>query len=264
MPIERTVHAIILSAGQGRRLLPLTTDVPKCLLPVDDDRPVLDLQLEALAECGVRSATVMVGFGAARVDAWLARRRTPGITVRTRYNPFYAVSDNLATCWLARPDMQRDFVLLNGDTLFDSDVLRRVLAANRAQVTLTIDRKPAYDDDDMKVTLGPGRQLLNVGKGIVPARAHGEAIGLTLFRGLGCDAFSRALDTIVRDQRALRRWYLDAIAGLARTLPVQCVSIEGLWWCEIDTPEDLADARAEFRRAAEERRATALVERVGA
>jgi choline kinase len=259
---KRPTHAVILSAGQGRRLLPLTAEIPKCLLPVEGDRPILALQLEALAECGVSSATVLVGFGAAHVEGWLARRGRADVAVRTRYNPFYAVSDNLATCWLAGADMQSDFVLLNGDTLFHPDVLRRALAESRGPVTLTVDRKPVYDADDMKVTLNGGRRLVNVGKGIPAGQAHGEAIGLTVFRGTGCHAFRHGLDVAMRDPRALGRWYLDVIDALAGTIPVQCVSIEGLWWCEIDTPVDLAGARAVLRRAANERAAAAAVARV--
>ena len=44
------MRAIILSAGQGQRLLPLTARIPKCLLPVHDEQPVLEVQLRALAQ----------------------------------------------------------------------------------------------------------------------------------------------------------------------------------------------------------------------
>lgn len=260
---KRRPHAILLCAGQGRRLLPLTADTPKCLLPADGDRTVLDLQLDALAACDVASATVMVGFGAERVEAHLARGPVRHLAVRMRYNPFYAVSDNLVTCWLASADMRDDFVLLNGDTLFDAEVLRCLLAASAGPVTVTIDRKPAYDDDDMKVTLGRDGRLVAVSKAIPPECAHGEAIGLSVFRGTGCHAFRRALDHAIRDPGALGRWYLDVIDALARSLPVTCASIEGLWWCEIDTPADLTAARAALgQRADDERRGAGIAARV--
>ena len=57
------MRAIVLSAGQGKRLLPLTTSRPKCLLEIRDDQSVLDFQLEALARCGIEHTTVLVGFG---------------------------------------------------------------------------------------------------------------------------------------------------------------------------------------------------------
>jgi choline kinase len=242
------MRAIILSAGQGQRLLPLTSDTPKCLLPVDAGRPILELQLDTLARCDIRSVTVMVGFGAGKVEAFLSQRRLPGVDVQTRYNPFVATTDNLVTCWLAQSEMTEDFVLLNGDTVFEPLVLRRLLTSRPAPVTLAIDRKAEYGDDDMKVTLEPGTRLRAVGKTIPRERVDGESIGLIAFRGQGVGLFRAALDHAIRDPSALHRWYLSVIDAMARTVTVECVSIKGLWWMEIDSPADLAEARANLAR----------------
>ena len=123
------MRAIILSAGQGKRLHPLTAEIPKCLLPVRGEEPVLEVQLRALAACGVSEASVLVGFGAQRVEDFLRGNPLPGIRVRTVYNPFFAITDNLVTCCWARSEMQGDFILLNGDTLFETAVLERLLAS---------------------------------------------------------------------------------------------------------------------------------------
>ena len=121
------MRAIVLSAGQGRRLLPLTAEIPKCLLPVDGDRTLLEVQLATLARCGISRVSVVSGFGVEGVERFLAGTPVPGLTVELVFNPFYAVSDNLATCWVAREAMSEDFLLLNGDTLFEPTVLRRLL-----------------------------------------------------------------------------------------------------------------------------------------
>jgi len=243
------MKALVLSAGQGRRLLPLTTEEPKCLLPVDGNRPVLELQLHELARCGIRNATVMVGFGAEKVERFLATHPLGGIEVRTRYNPFFETTNNLVTCWLAIPEMTEDFVLLNGDTIFETGVLRRVLASREDPVTLAIDRKAEYDeDDDMKVTLNGGRRLKVVGKTLPASTVNGESIGLMAFRGKGVEALRVALEAAIRDPAALHRWYLSVINSMAGSGLVHTVSIQGHWWTEIDTPDDLATARAHFVR----------------
>jgi choline kinase len=240
------MKAIVLSAGQGRRLLPLTAEQPKCLLPVDGDQALLSLQLQALARCGVDRATVVLGFGAEQVERHLASRPVPGLAVETLFNPFFASTDNLVSCWLARSAMHDDFLLLNGDTLFEDAVLRRLLDAPPAPITVTIDHKDSYDEDDMKVGLDANGRVLAIGKDLPLPTVGAESIGLIAFRASGAKIFEDALDQVIRAPAALRRWYLSVIHELAQRCAVETASIRGLWWCEIDSAGDLACARADL------------------
>ncbi len=237
------MRAIVLSAGQGKRLLPLTAEVPKCLLPVDGDRTLLGFQLATLAACGIGRVNVVSGFGVEGVERLLAGTPIPGLTVELVFNPFYAVSDNLASCWVAREAMSEEFLLLNGDTLFEPTVLRRLLASPAAPVTVTIDHKLDYDDDDMKVSLDDEGRLVAIGKRLKPEAVQGESIGLLLFRGAGVRRFRAAVEGAMRRPEALRAWYLSVVDALAGEGGVDTVSIRGMWWREIDSPEDLEEAR---------------------
>jgi len=98
---DATMKAIILSAGQGKRLLPMTADLPKCLLPLGG-KPLIGWQVDALHTCGIDEIVVVTGFAADRVERALEDMARPGLTLRAVYNPFYAVADNLASCWLVR------------------------------------------------------------------------------------------------------------------------------------------------------------------
>ena len=237
------MRAIILSAGQGKRLLPLTEHTPKCLLSVQDDTSLLEFQLQCLSSCGVEQASVVVGFGADRIEEQLPDFRVDGIEVRTVYNPFYHLSDNLATAWLARSEMTGDFLLLNGDTLFEPEVLRRLLASPEAPLTLTINVKDEYDDDDMKVSLDDAGRLTAVGKTLSRDVVDGESIGLMLFRGTGASAFRSALEDAIRGPEALRLWYLSVVNTLAHSIRIETADITGAWWGEVDWPDDLRDVR---------------------
>ena len=236
------MKAIILSAGQGKRLLPLTESTPKCLLPVQDEISVLEFQLRVLAAGGVTEAAVIVGFGADQVEECLAERPVLGIEARAVFNPFFAVSDNLATVWLSRSEMTDEFLIVNGDTLFAEDVLERLLAAPDAPLTLAVNVKDRYDDDDMKITLD-GTRLTAVGKDLDCETVDGESIGLMCFRGRGPKAFRDELESAVREPDALGRWYLSVVNQLAQSVPVQTANITGMWWGEIDCPEDLTEVR---------------------
>ena len=234
------MKAVILSAGQGSRLLPLTAERPKCLLPLGP-KSLIEWQIEVLARCGVDEIVVVVGFRAALVEAGLAELTRPGLRIRTLLNPFYNVADNLGSCWLARHEMAGDFLLLNGDTLFETAVLQRLLQSPPAPITVTIDRKDGYDADDMKVHLD-GTRLLEIGKTLPLARTDGESIGLLLFRGAGPELFVDAVDRALRISEGLKSFYLKVIDQLAKSQRVETATIEGLAWGEVDYPVDLQRA----------------------
>ncbi len=241
------MKAVILSAGQGKRLLPLTEEQPKCLLPVTSDRSILDWQVQQLAKVGIGEIVVVTGFGAEQVERALDRLQQPGITIRCLYNPFYAVADNLSSVWLARSEMDDDFLLLNGDTLFDTEAVQRLLASPPAAITVSVSRKPRYDDDDMKVRLNGGH-LAEIGKAIAPGATHAESIGMILFRGDGPSIFARTVESSMRDPTALRCWYLAVINELAQSIDIATAGVDGDEWCEVDYPVDLGHARRAVAR----------------
>ncbi|HTI68157.1 MAG TPA: phosphocholine cytidylyltransferase family protein [Caulobacteraceae bacterium] len=233
------MKAIILSAGQGRRLLPLTEKRPKCLIPLAG-RSLLEWQLRNLAAAGLGEAVVVTGFGADPVESALRVMQVPGLAVRTLHNPFFAVADNLGSCWAARSEMDGEFLVLNGDTLFEVEIAERLIDhVPTAPITVTVDRKEVYDADDMKVQT-EGAQLVAIGKTLDPARVDGESIGFLRFTAEGGRAFRDAVEAAMRRPEGLKQWYLSVIDALARTAgQVGVMSIEGLSWGEMDFPADV-------------------------
>jgi choline kinase len=237
-----TYRAVILAAGQGSRLLPLTEDTPKCLLDLGG-RSMLEWQLKGLASAGVREAVIVTGFRSDLVESALTRIAPAGLTVRTLFNPFYKVADNLASCWLVRGELNGPSLILNGDTLFEPAVAKKLLAAPDAAITVTIDRKPAYDDDDMKVQT-EGERLRAIGKKLPASEVNGESIGFLRFSAAGAASFVAELERTMRTREGVGLWYLSAIHRLAGAgVDVRCASIEGLQWAELDFPADLESCR---------------------
>lgn len=232
------MKALILSAGQGSRLLPLTESRPKCLIELSG-RSLLEWQLLALSSAGVKEAVIVTGFAAEQVEAMLAVHTPTGMRVRTIFNPFYNVSDNLATCWLVREELRGGGLILNGDTLIEPQIVQRLLAAPPASVTVTIDRKSHYDSDDMKVET-EGELLRAVGKTLPISTVDGESIGFLRFDMLGAERFIADLEGIMRSGEGLKLWYLSTINRLVKEgCEVRTVSIEGLDWGEMDFLPDV-------------------------
>ncbi|MDT8406937.1 MAG: phosphocholine cytidylyltransferase family protein [Methylococcales bacterium] len=238
------VRAIILSAGQGRRLLPHTENSPKCLLKVAG-KSVLAWQIDTLLAAGITDVRVITGFHADLIETLLTETYAAYPDITACYNPFFDVADNLASCWVARPYMDRDFIILNGDTLITPPILDKVLNSPINPITLTVDFKASYDDDDMKVQLVQGK-VENIGKTLKPEQTDAESIGMIYFRGTGPDLFSRAIHSAMRNRSGLNNWYLKVIDTLAKTETVIPCSIAGDTWCEIDDSNDLEHARQVF------------------
>lgn len=231
--------AVILSAGKGSRLLPLTADLPKCLIDLAG-KSLLEWQLDVLQGAGVSDIVVVTGFRDHLVDAVAAKRTG----VRTLFNPFYHVADNLGSVWMAREEFAGDVLLLNGDTLVSAALAERVVNAQTGPIAVSVDEKESYDSDDMKV-LREGDRLRRIGKALEPGEYNAESIGFLAFRGDGGSAFIRQVEAMMRTPDGTRRWYLRAIDELARAgADVRTVSIHGEEWQEVDFPEDVVKAAA--------------------
>lgn len=234
------MKAIILSAGQGSRLGHIVDGQPKCLIDFNG-RSLLDRQLDTLEASGVHEAVVVTGFHDELVEAALAKRGG-GPNVRTIYNPFYKVADNTGSLFMAREALTGDCLVWNGDTLVSNALMRRVLANDRAGICVTIDRKDAYDEDDMKVVEEGGR-LKAIGKRLPLSSVNAESIGLLAFRSGGAELFREAVDRAIRTPEGTTIWYLRVIHQLAQQSEVWTLDINGEEWGEVDFPADVDAAR---------------------
>ena len=234
------MKAIILSAGQGSRLGHLTDDRPKCLIDFAG-KTLLERQLDALEANGVGEAVVVTGFRDDQIEADLARR-TGGSAVRTIYNPFYKVADNTGSLYMARHELTGDCLVWNGDTLVSNALMAKVLANRQPGIRVTIDRKPSYDADDMKVVVDADGRLRQIGKRI-SAGVNAESIGLLAFRDGGAERFRSAIDEAIRTAEGTTIWYLRVIHQIAQSSDVWTLDISGEEWGEVDFPQDVESAR---------------------
>ena len=244
-PPMSITKAIILSAGQGSRLLLLTRDVPKCMIEFNG-RTLISWQIAALVANGVTDIVVVTGFRTERVeDHALQLYRDTGARIRTVFNPFFQVADNLGTCWIVREEMDRDFIILNGDTIVSDEIVAKLVQGAQDAITVTVDVKPGeYDDDDMKVNRDATGRLHHIGKRLLPPDTNAESIGMLAFTGEGPAIFRNQVEQMMRTPEGVERWYLRAIDIIAKGNRVGTVSIEGLDWQEVDFPQDVEAAKA--------------------
>lgn len=237
------MKAILLSAGQGKRLFPFTKDRPKCMIEIEGST-VIEYQINALKNAGITEIVVVLGFKAKMVEEYLKNTyKNSDINIKFYYNPFYCVSDNLATCWIVREEFNDDFLIVNGDDIFEASLVRKLIQSKKSPVTVAVNIKKSYDTDDMKVKYGKDGSLIEIGKHLELDEAEGEAIGIHLFRDKGVKLYKEKVEEIMSAIEGLSKWYPFAIDCLAKDGHVTVCDISEFKWAEVDFPQDLEYAR---------------------
>ena len=229
------MKAILLAAGQGSRLLPLTLDAPKCLVPVGG-RAILDHQLDACAAAGIEAAVVVGGYRIEQVAEHLATRNG-SIATSLVFNPFWAAASSIGSVWAAREFLRGPFALMNGDTLFDPAVVAHAVADQRRGVRLVVDRLGKAEPDDMLVEVADDR-VRGVGKDLGAERATHRSLGLILSAGGG--AYADALRAVIGAEQGIHAFHHAVVDRLASVDACGAIEVpQGAHWQEIDRPEDI-------------------------
>ena len=171
------MKAIILAAGKGERLMPLTSDKPKSLLELKNGITLLESQLINIYKSGIKKVIVVTGYQTEKIESKVEFYSDKyNIDIKIIYNPFFDISNNLISLWQARHEMASDFIIINGDDIFKESVLSGLIKYDKNEIiTMVIDRKKKYDLDDMKLII-KNEKILRVSKNIPLDEANGESI----------------------------------------------------------------------------------------
>jgi len=230
------MKAVILAAGAAKRLLPLTREIPKCMLRVGPCS-IIEHQLAALESRGVGPVVVVTGHGGEQLRELLGDR------VDCVHNSRYAETNSIYSLWMARELVGEGFVLLNGDVLLDARLLGRLLDSPHPDALLVDFRDDLSDPELMRVRVD-GSRLVEISKQIPPDQAHGENVGVLKFGEAGARRLFAEADRLI-GQGIVNRWAPYVYNVMAPDYPLHTVAVDGLPWVEIDFAEDLERARVE-------------------
>ncbi len=201
---------IILAAGRGERLMPLTQNTPKPLIDIGNGNTLLEEQMVSIQEAGVIDEIVLVvGYLADQIEAKMRAYHERGFQIRTVYNPFWKVSNNLLSLWLAKHVIaESDVMITNGDNIFTPKVFKG-LAEQAEGIWLSVCRKTEFDPDDMKVKIADGI-VTSVSKKTPGEEAAAESPGLVMVKGERArQLFNEQLEGTVRDDENNNRFWLE-------------------------------------------------------
>jgi len=244
------IDVVVLMAGRGRRLLPLTKDRPKAILLCEDGMSIFEHIVRSFLTCNWEPTFIpVIGHGRLKVYEELDR-----LASLARYapvmNPFYASAGPLVSLWLGLLQSKNDkVVILNGDTLIReslvADLARWILKSgesNRPDVGVCVTPAVHTNPDDMKIKLSKMGRFQRAAKDIAPGANVVKSAGVIALKNLlSRDALKRKVDELLMAEEALNaRYYWHYILNeIKGTLDIDLIEVKPDSWYEVDTNFDL-------------------------
>ncbi len=236
------MKCVILAAGRGKRLRPLTNKTPKCLLTVGGI-PLLARTLQNLTANGINDIAVVTGFMGEKIGAFVSKNFS-STRVTLIHNTRFASTNNAFSLLQARPFVgEGPMLLLDGDIFFGKELLTHFLKARRKPNRAAVRVRGTHNDEEIKVRINRWDHVLEIGKHVPLQEAYGESIGIELFSGEATGHLFRILASRMK-QREHRTEFYEASFQ-------QFIDEGNRLWAddigsypvvEIDTPSDLAAA----------------------
>jgi len=234
------MKAVILCAGSGTRLLPLTKDKPKCLLKFGG-RTILERIIDDLKACGTEEIFLVTGFHRERIERLVKARGYDGI--RFVVNERFASTNTAFSLNLALKHMDSDFIQINGDMLFDGDILKDLIR-HPEKNCVVVDDSNVCHEEEVKVTISDGR-IKEISKDIDPKHCVGEAIGINKISAGAIGELSRIFDELERKQE-FQHFFEKGIEEFCSNHGRFGVLLTGRPWVEIDCLADFEYAQGEI------------------
>jgi choline kinase len=230
------MKVVILSAGNSSRMMNLTANIPKSLLPMNG-RTILGKQLDDVAKAGLTDVIISAGYKIDQIQQFVNEYNT-NLHITVEFNPFFDISNNIISLWNVRQYFTNDAVMIiNGDNVFDYQILQKLTDSSDKNV-LMVNEKNEYDGDDMKVK-SSGNRLFAVNKSMKSSEASAESIGIMKFSRDGTNKLMNKIISMCQIKENLSVWYLRAIQELVEDgVEVNTLSIGDLRWEEVDFPQD--------------------------
>ncbi|NQV12780.1 MAG: HAD-IIA family hydrolase [Parcubacteria group bacterium] len=237
------MKAIILAAGMGTRLRPLTDVIPKTLVPVAN-KSILGHQIESLANNGVQTIVICAGYKHEEIINF-CRKNYPKLDIRFVINKDYETTNNMYSLYLTRKYLTGDVFLMNADVVFDENVISGMISMNNSVVATEVG---THNIESMKITANSNNIITNISKGISKKSAHGCSIDVYKFAKNDVLTIKNRLIEIIERKKDLNQWTEVMLQKLFKEKKIKATpyDIGDSRWFEIDNFNDLNKAESIF------------------
>ncbi|MFH1606535.1 MAG: phosphocholine cytidylyltransferase family protein [Nanoarchaeota archaeon] len=237
MEQKNKMKAIILAAGVGSRIRPLTDNCPKSLLKIGDNT-ILEMMISHIQDCGINEIIIVVGYLKEQIMDYV-KTKFPDLNVSFVTNDKYAETNTGYSLMLVKDLIQDSgFTKFDADVVFDKEILKKLIECEH-ESCLCIDKNIDLDAEEIKVIIDNQDRILKANKTVNPKDAIGESIGIEKISKETAKLLFKELELMMQDKKNHQEYYEGAYERLIeKKIPFYALDISGLKWVEIDTRED--------------------------
>lgn len=221
---------LILAAGRGTRISRHINDVPKCTveLPVMN-KPLIFRTIKQFKSRGVTDITIATGFKSEVIEGIVGE-----LDVKVVRNPFYDVTNSIASVWFCRNELDGDCILMNGDVFLEDSLVDLIIEEKSPRVLYCDSTR--IEDADYRFNYSNG-VLNKFGKDLDVSETTGEYVGVAKISSGFIDTFKAKLVSMVQEQ-SHGKWWEDVLYEMVGKRDIFVRDISGKFWAEIDYIED--------------------------
>lgn len=241
---NRITTALLLAAGTGSRLFPLTQNSPKCLTLVND-KSILERLINNLKSQGFKRLVIVTGHQKESIMDYLGEK-SGDISIEYVYSPLYKTTNNIYSLWMARNIINEPFVLFESDLVLNSNLLDDMVYPDRIAVARM---QPWLNGTT--VSINKVNMVTKFHKGTTDSYSdiRYKTVNIYSFSLLSWQTIVKRLNQYITEGN-VNCYYETVFAEMIdnKSLAFESVSFDHKPWYEIDTIKDLAKAELLFPR----------------
>lgn len=228
--------AIILAAGMGSRMLPLTEKTHKCLLKINEE-PIIRNQISNLNRAGLNDIMLVGGYKFDLIKDYLKEE------VKYAHNPFYETTNSIVSLWLAIQNIDSDILIINSDVIFDEDLVKR-MCHTASEISVAVS-KDWSEERGYKAEIVNGL-VVDMSMNIEKSKIGGEYAGMVFVKQSQLQKLKNQCEKLMIEKK-FNVWFEDMIVDLIKNgAKAESIEVDTDKWYEIDTVEELEYARKKF------------------
>lgn len=234
------MKAIILAAGIGSRLRPLTDEIPKCMIEVNGIK-IIENQLNALKENNINDITVVTGYKSSLLEKFIKENYQ---NIQIIKNENYMETNNMYSMNLAKDFINNDeFIFMNADVFFDKEIIKELIL--NSEKNLIVCDNGNYLEESMKIVLKENK-IIEINKKISQNKAYGTTIDIYKLSKEASKIFFEIINDYINIKNEQNLWTEVAVQDLINKILFKPMDIN-YKWVEIDNLDDLNQAISIFK-----------------